>query len=636
MREKQLARYFGETFGIDAKLVRKAITQADACQWAFEEGLRARATQVIADVEAAGSFAVVMSMRAYQTDPLVNHFIGKYFVRLGIPVIPADSLSGLDEIDLGDVRVRVRSNSQATLFAAAKTVANNPHLELGHIASFGCGHDAVVCDELERIVQEAGKQVLVLKLDESDVRGPLRIRITSFVETVRQERRQVVPKTNGKSFPWPTFTKEDARNRTVYVPNLSVAFSRVIGAVLEGGGVNVRVLPLADDRAIELGKLYLHNDICFPAQVNVGEFLRVMETERPDPDTIALGMHQNCGACRAGQYAMLARKALDHAGLDSVPVVTSGNELRHLHPGFRLDARMQLQLIRAFTVMDALEDLRRSTRPYELNPGESEAAFERALSALCNNVTNGRHAVFEVLENAVDAFNRIALSGEPPRPSVLVLGEILLAVHPSSNYRIEAYLERHGLEVIGTRLTDFFHSGFVVSRAEAQRWFEKKPWLAALVDRTCDSLLVRALATAEDIMAGYARHRPRVSARAIYDTASPWIDKIHSAGEGWLILGEILHAAEHGVNAFVVVQPFGCMPNHIFGRGLTRIVKEAYPHVHILCLDFDPDTSMGNIENRLQMLIMNARELYRVADAAPGAGYGPVVNTDGRPSPRHL
>ena len=628
MREKQIARFFGETFGIDAKLVRKAITQADACQWAFEEGFRARAEKVIADVEAAGSFAVVMSMRPYQTDPLVNHFIGKYFVRLGIPVIPADALPGLNEVDLSDLRVRVRSNSQATLYAAAKVVAANPHLELGHIASFGCGHDAVVCDELERILQGAGKQVLILKLDESDVRGPLRIRITSFVETVRQERRRVQPKTNGKGFPWPMFTKDDAHRRTVYVPNLSVAFSRVIGAVVENSGVKIRVLPLADDRAIELGKLYLHNDICFPAQINVGEFLRVMETEHPDPDAIALGMHQNCGACRAGQYAMLARKALDHAGLSGVPIVTSGNELRHLHPGFSISAKMQLQLIHGFAVMDALEDMRRSTRPYELRKGATNAVFEKALEELCANVGNGRRAVFDVLESAVTWFNRIRLSGEAPRPTALVLGEILLAAHPSSNYRLEAYLERHGLEVIGTRLSDFFHSGFVVSRAEAQQWYERKPWLAALVDKTCDALFMRAIDTTEDIMSAYARHWPRVSAREIYQSASPWIDKIHSAGEGWLILGEIMHAAEHGVNSFVIVQPFGCMPNHIFGRGVARIVKEAHPHVHVLCLDFDPDTSMGNIENRLQMLIMNARELDRFSAPAPSARYRP------RSSPR--
>ncbi len=613
MREKQLARYFGDTFGIDARLVRAALTQADACQAAFEEALRARAATVIADVKAAGTFAVVMSMRPYQTDPLINHFIGKYFVRLGVPVIPADALPGLDEVDLSDLQVRLRSNSQAVLYAAARTVADNPHLELGHIASFGCGHDAVVCDELERIAGQAGKQVLLLKLDESDVRGPLRIRITSFVETVRQERRRIRAKSNGSGFHWPTFSKEDGCRRTVYVPNLSVAFSRVIGAAIEGSGVRVKVMPLADERAIELGKLHLHNDICFPAQINVGEFLRALEHDQPDLDTIALGMQQTCGSCRAGQYAMLARKALDHAGLASVPIVTSGRELLHLHPGFDIDTKMQVKLVNGFAVMDALEDLRRSTRPYERNSGETEAAFETALSALCGKVNYGRQAMLDVLEDAVAAFNRIPLSDEAPRPTVLVLGEILLAVHPSSNYRLEAYLERHGLEVIGTRLSDFFHSKSMVTRAEAQLWFERRSLLTILADKTREALFMRAFESAEDIMAGYSRYRPRVSARQIYAEISPWIDKVHAAGEGWLILGEIMHAAEHGVNSFVIVQPFGCMPNHIFGRGVTGIIKEKYPHTQILALDFDPDTSMGNIENRLQMLIMNARELEKVA-----------------------
>ena len=175
-----------------------------------------------------------------------------------------------------------------------------------------------------------------------------------------------------------------------------------------------------------------------------------------------------------------------------------------------------------------------------------------------------------------------------------------------------------------------------MSRAESQQWYERKPWLTTLVDKTCDALFMRALYRTEDIMSAYARHRPRVSAREIYKSASPWIDKIHSAGEGWLILGEIMHSAEHGVNSFVVLQPFGCMPNHIFGRGVARVVKEAHPQAHVLCLDFDPDTSMGNIENRLQMLIMNARELDRLNFSTPNQAFRPVVNTDGSQTRGHL
>ena len=616
MREKQLVRYFEETFGIERRLVRAAIGQADRCQDAFETALETRAAKVMAQVEARGGFAVVLCMRSYQNDPLVNHHIGKYFVRLGVPVIPADALPGLVDEDLSSIQVRINSDIQATFYAAANIVARHPHLELVQMTSFGCGHDAIVGDELQRTVQRAGKQMLLLKLDESDVRGPLRIRILSFVDTVRQRLRDVSDtEEDARSSP-AMFTRRDKHRRTVLIPNLSVGFSTMMGSILEGRGFNTRVLPLADDRAIELGKLFLHNDICFPAQVNVGEFLRVMETEQLDPSTISLGMHQNCKTCRAGQYAMISRIALDAAGYEEVPIITTGNELREVHPGFNVDARMQLRILHGLAVLDALEDLLRSTRPYELVHGDSEAEYANALEELCRVLPHSLKKAVGTLKVAVEAFDRIPVKKIPRKPLVMVLGEILLAVHPSANYKLEEYLEMHGMEVLGTRLSDFFHCNFIRGREEASKYFEDKPFLTSLLDKIGDRMFEDARKTAENVMVNYSRYRPRISAHQLYETVKPYIDRIHLDGEGWLIPGEMMHAAALGAHSFVIVQPFGCMPNHIFGRGVNRLVKDLYPHIQILSLDFDPDTSMANIENRLQMLIMNARELDKLGVAA--------------------
>jgi len=611
MREKQLARYLSATFGIEPHFTRAAIREADRCQSAFQDALESRSMEVMAQVEEAGTFAVVLCMRAYQNDPLINHHIGKYFVRLGVPVIPADALPDLGTEDLSSVHVRINSDIQATFYAAANLVARHPNLELAQITSFGCGHDAVVSDELQRIVHMTSKQMLLLKLDESDVRGPLRIRILSFVDTVRR-RREAAQKGDGKCAEFARFTRRDKRQRTIYIPNLSVGFSTMMGAVLKNRGFRIRVLPLADERAIELGKLYLHNDICFPAQINVGEFLRVMEADKPNPKRVALAMHQNCKTCRAGQYAMLARIALDAADYAEVPIVTTGDEMRDVHPGFSIDTRMQIQTLHGLAVLDALEDLRRSTRPYELVAGSAEAAYQEGHAALCKAVPHSRKGVLDALEGAVSVFNEIPVIGETDRPLVMVLGEILVAVHPSSNYRLEAFLEQQGMEVLGTRLSDFFHTGFIRGREESSTYFENKPFLTSLVDKVGDRMFEQVRQPTEEIMATYARHRPRVSAHELYRVVEPYIDRVHMDGEGWLIPGEILHAAEHGVHSFIIAQPFGCMPNHIFGRGVIKLAKESYPHVQILSLDFDPDTSMANIENRLQMLIMNARELEKL------------------------
>ena len=612
MREKQLERYFSDTFGIEGDLVRQAIAVADDVDAAFRETLRKRAAAVIRQVEAKNQFALVLSMRPYQNDPLVNHHIGKYFTRLGVPVIPADALPGLEEVALDDIEVRVHSNIQATLYSAAKIVAGHPHLEFAHISSFGCGHEAVLTDELDRIIRGKGKQILLLKLDESDVRGPLRIRITSFVDTVRQ--RRLAPLDLPVTTPRvpPVFSKHDARLRTIYIPNLSVGFATMMSAVMESRGFRIRVLPLADERAIELGKLHLHNDICFPAQINVGEFLRMLEADAPDVSKIAFGMHQNCKDCRAGQYAMLARKALDAAGYENIPIVTSGDELRELHPGFKIDARMQLKILLGLAVLDALEDLRRSTRPYEIRAGSAELAYQEGMQRLCRALPRGRKRTLQALAETVDAFNLIPVRDEPRKPVVMILGEILLAVHPSANYQLEAYLEAHGMEVLGTRLSDFFHKRFVKQAAEVEQYFDDRSFLLTLVDKALDGMFERTRNAVEGVLEHYKRYRPRVSAHDLYGTVASKIEAVHWAGEGWLIPGEIMHAAGHGIHSFVIVQPFGCMPNHIFGRGVTRMVKDAYPDIQILSLDFDPDTSMGNIENRLQMLIMNARELEKL------------------------
>jgi predicted nucleotide-binding protein (sugar kinase/HSP70/actin superfamily) len=337
-----------------------------------------------------------------------------------------------------------------------------------------------------------------------------------------------------------------------------------------------------------------------------------MESERPDPKSVAFGMNQNCKTCRGGQYAAIARIALDAAEYGEVPIVTSGNEMREIHPGFNVDARMQRRILYGLAVLDALEDLRRSTRPYELRSGDADAAYNTALEALVRGVPHSRKGVFETLELAVTAFNKIPVEDEPRKPLAMVLGEVLLAVHPASNYYLEDYLEKHGLEVLGTRLSDFFHCGFIRGREESSRYFDDKPFLASLVDKVGDSMFEQARTAAEIIMAQYSRYRPRVSAHDLYHVVEPHIDRIHMDGEGWLIPGEIMHAAAHGTHSFILVQPFGCMPNHIFGRGVLKLVKESYPHVQVLTLDFDPDTSMANIENRLQMLIMNARELEKL------------------------
>ncbi|TVR88663.1 MAG: activase, partial [Trueperaceae bacterium] len=610
MRERQLADWLSREHGVPRAAVRGAIGAGLEAQRRFDEALQRRGAEVLATLDGDERFAVALAARPYQYDPLVNHDVAAELIGHGVPVLPVDALPGVDDVQL-DLQVPLNNLAQARLYGAATLAAGDPRLELVQVISFGCGHDAVVSDELVRILERGGKQLLQLKLDESAVRGPMRLRLTSFLETVRTRRRAPRAVAPAVAAPAPRYLPRDRQARTVYIPNLSPAFSELVAAILRSQGMRIEVVPLADAAAIELGKRHVHNDICFPAQVNIGEFLRHVRDERLDPATVAFGLHQNCKGCRAGQYAALARKALDQAGYEGVPIVTSSldEDAQAAHPGFRPGALGQAQLVWALAVLDALEDLRRSTRPYERTPGATERVFEDAFAALLRAAPRTVGAPLGVLRDAVRAFNAVEVVDGPAKPVVQVLGEVMVAVHTTANYGVEAYLERNGMEVLGTRLSDFFNEAFLRSLAERSDYGATPGLLERWVRELGHAAFNRAHRAVERTLRSYVRYRPRPTTAEIYASVAHLLAVVHECGEGWLLPGEILHSAHEGIHSFVIVQPFGCIPNHVDGRGMIRAMKEQYPHLQILPLDVDPDTSVGNLENRLQMLVMNARAL---------------------------
>ena len=79
-------------------------------------------------------------------------------------------------------------------------------------------------------------------------------------------------------------------------------------------------------------------------------------------------------------------------------------------------------------------------------------------------------------------------------------------------------------------------------------------------------------------------------------------------GEGWLIPAEMAAFAESGVNSVVCAQPFGCLPNHIVGKGAARTVRKYYPNVNIVPIDYDPSATKVNQENRIKLMIATAKE----------------------------
>ena len=611
-RDRQLTEYLTREFSLDTASVCQAIDAADAAQKTFKAELTREGERICDQVEREGSFAVVLASRPYQNDDLVNHELPRAFTELGIPVICADAVPHVNEVDLSRSRLDVVNNFHARMLGSAVIAAGSPNLEYVQLVSFGCGHDAYLSDEIIRLMGEiSGKTPLVLKLDESDVQGPLRIRVRSFVETLamRREREKSRPVQELED-PYPVkFSRRDKKERLVLIPNVSHAFCRVMSAAMGKDGLRTVPLEVGREEAIRLGKQYVHNDICFPAQVVIGEALAALRSGKYDLDHVAVAMAKYVGDCRLTHYSALLRKALDDAGFAQVPIVTNDGEDSHdQHPGYRMSLAASMRIAFALPMIDVLEELLRKIRPYETVPGSANKAFEQAMDLLIGGLERqGIRGAEKGFRRAIQVMKGVEYDRSNPRPTVLIVGEYLLNFHPGANHDIEDYLEKNGFEIIEARMTDVIRKLYYNKDTQIKEYHVHKPMGEKAWYATADAIFEAAHAMTDRIAREHPLYERATRLPELVKASDPIIHHTFDAGEGVLIPGEILHHAARGCRAFVILQPFGCLPNHVVGRGVAKKLKEMYPDAQILPLDYDPDVSFANLENRLQMLVMNVK-----------------------------
>ena len=685
-RDRQLTEYLTREFSLDTASVRQAIDAADAAQKTFKAELAREGERICDQVEREGSFAVVLASRPYQNDDLVNHELPRAFTELGIPVICADAVPHVNEVDLSRSRLDVVNNFHARMLGSAVIAAGSPHLEYVQLVSFGCGHDAYLSDEIIRLMHLAGpKAPLILKVDESDIQGPLRIRVRSFIETIRLRRKKAenekasdrdvaappatsmaaaaevsssdAPVTPSASAPATTqvaatpapqtrkrarelpdpypqkFTKADRRDKVVLIPNTSHAFCRLMAVAFESQGLRTIPLEIGREEAIRLGKQYVHNDICFPAQIVIGEALAALRSGKYDPDKVAVGTGKYIGDCRLTHYEALLRKALDDAGYPQVPIITNDDvDFHNVHPGFKMNVSSALKVAFTLPMIDALEELLRKIRPYETVPGAADRAFDEALDLLMEGL-RGRslRSLKRGFSQAIDVMKKVPYDRTHRKPQVLIVGEYLLNFHPGANHDVELYLEHNGLEVIEARMTDVIRKTYFYQHAQEKEYRVTRPLKEKAWHAVADNVFDVAHNVCDSIACAHPLYEPPCRMPDLVRASDPIIHHTFDAGEGVLIPGEILHHAAHGCTSFLILQPFGCLPNHVVGRGIAKRLKELYPQANILPLDYDPDVSFANIENRLQMLILSAKgaensqvEAEKVPERTPQAASSAV------------
>ena len=405
------------------------------------------------------------------------------------------------------------------------------------------------------------------------------------------------------------FTKEMKRSYTIIAPDIFPTHMELLQETFRMYGYNVVVVHYEGKTVIDTGLKYLHNDVCYPAICSLGQQLYALTCGDFDPRTSALIMFQTGGGCRASNYLMLLRKALQKMDMEYVPVISVSFTTLEKYSGFRITPAMFLTAIRAIVYGDMLLLLKNQTLPYETNPGDTAKVVEHWIRELSDQFRHGRglsgKAMRRNLKAMAEDFHLIPRE-KRDLVKVGIVGEIYVKYASFGNNGLEKFLLSQGCEYMVPGVLGFFQYCF--ANMEVDRRYYGTPVVNKLAGNLALKISDRWEKAMLDALEDYPEFVPPVTFERVEELADRVIDRGVKMGEGWLLPGETAELIEKGYTNVVCTQPFGCLPNHIVGKGTIRRLRELYPKANIFPVDYDAGASKVNQENRIKLMLAIARE----------------------------
>lgn len=595
--------YYGLDIGLDRPIVEKAFRRAREAQQEYEQRMWNEAQKALKEAKASRRPVLAIACRPYHLDPLINHGIPQLIADLGADAIPADLLAGdTFELKLDACQVVTQWAYTNRLYAGAKAAAKEG-LDLLHLSSFGCGVDAVTIDQLESIMRTRGCNYSLVKIDEIANLGAARIRIRSILEFGQTEVQAAAIKKP---------QRESTDLKKLIVPWFSELYSPLLPPLFEGLGIDASVLPPQNQRSTDIGLEFVHNDMCYPAIILIGDVLKAFVEKRYAPETTAVLMTQTGGQCRATNYVPLAKKALAAAGFPEVDVPTFGVEDFNT-AGFSVNKIEAAQgLLNGLLGGDILASLYLATAPREKIQGSAKALHGQFLYRL-GALLREKGSLFDLnslLREAVSHFNALPVAMEHV-PSIGIVGEIFVNYNEYAQGYIVDKLIAQRIEPVLPPLSSFFFMKFQSNAFNRRSYLSQPDFSSVVKEFFIERLTGYYQKKVEEVLEDFRFGSPRQPLQALARKVTQVASLANQAGEGWLLPAEIIDMAEKGVNHILCLQPFGCLANHITGKGIEGALRHLYPELDMLCLDLDPGTSQTNNDNRLQLLIMAAQEAFR-------------------------
>ena len=586
----------------------------EAARLAWEELASARldmqkkGEEVLSYLEKNGKRGIVLAGRPYHIDPEINHGIPELINSYDIAVLTEDSISHLAKPE----RPLIVSDQwmyHSRLYAAASYVKTVENLDLIQLNSFGCGLDAVTTDQVSDILSGSDKIYTCLKIDEVNNLGAARIRIRSLLSAISVREKQHKERTiRSSAINRVVFTEEMRKNYTILCPQMSPIHFDILEPAFNACGYNFVVLPNDNKRAVDVGLKYVNNDACYPSLLVVGQLMDALLSGQYDLDKTAVIMTQTGGGCRATNYVGFIRRALEKAGMKQVPVISLNLGGIESNPGFHINMDMFFRAAYGAVFGDIFMRCVYRMRPYEKEKGSVDALHQKWLKK-CQDFVSGKHLNFFTFKKMcrliVEDFDKIPITDEV-KPRVGIVGEILVKFAPAANNHLVELLESEGAEAVVPDLLDFMLYCFYNQIYKAEHLGTSKK--TAVTSRIGINALEFLRSGATKAFAKSKHFTPNVGIDKIVDYAKPIVSIGNQTGEGWFLTGEMVELIHSGVNNIVCTQPFGCLPNHVVGKGVIKELRKQYPLSNIVAIDYDPGASEVNQLNRIKLMLSTAQK----------------------------
>ncbi len=612
--ESELTKLFQTEFQIPAEEIQAAVKAGWEELAAVRKDIQRKGEETLAYLEKNNKRAIVLAGRPYHVDPEINHGIPELITSYGLAVLTEDSISHLKQ-PKRPLIVMDQWMYHSRLYAAAEYVKTQNNLDLIQLNSFGCGLDAVTTDCVSDILNKSGKIYTCLKIDEVNNLGAARIRIRSLLAAIRVrennhtgQNRKIMP----ANYRRVVFTEEMRKDYTILCPQMSPLHFDLLEPAFRAAGYQMAVLGSDSHAAVDAGLKYVNNDACYPSLIVVGQIMDAVLSGKYDMSKTAIIISQTGGGCRASNYIGFIRRALEKAGFPDVPVISINLSGFEKNPGFKLSVPLLQRGLYALIFGDIFMRCLYRTRPYEAVFGSANAMHqkwkERVIAFISQNKMLSHRKYKNLCRAIIRDFDHLPLTKET-KPKVGVVGEILVKFLPAANNHLVELLEAEGAEAVVPDLTDFLLYTFYNQNFQTEHLGKQKS--AARIANLGIRFFEWLRKTAREEFEKSKRFQPPERITELANYAKEIVSLGNQTGEGWFLTGEMLELIYSGTNNIVCIQPFGCLPNHVVGKGVIKEIRKQHPLANIVAVDYDPGASEVNQLNRIKLMLSTAQKNLR-------------------------